>query len=52
MIYGSAAQSQGHAKIHSEAGRGTTVKLHLPRAEGEASTEAVDVAGPAQRGGR
>jgi CheY-like chemotaxis protein len=33
MVYGFARQSGGHATIHSERGRGTTVKLYLPRAE-------------------
>ena len=31
-VYGFAKQSGGHASIHSEPGRGTTVKLLLPRA--------------------
>jgi PAS domain S-box-containing protein len=31
MIYGFAKQSEGHARIHSEVGRGTNVKLYLPR---------------------
>jgi CheY-like chemotaxis protein/anti-sigma regulatory factor (Ser/Thr protein kinase) len=31
MIYGFARQSEGHARIHSEVGRGTSVKLYLPR---------------------
>jgi two-component system, cell cycle sensor histidine kinase and response regulator CckA len=31
MIYGFAKQSQGHMKIYSEAGHGTTVRLYLPR---------------------
>jgi PAS domain S-box-containing protein len=31
MIYGFAKQSEGHARIHSEVGRGTSVKLYLPR---------------------
>jgi PAS domain S-box-containing protein len=35
MIYGFARQSEGHATIASEVGRGTTVKLHLPRFRGE-----------------
>ena len=31
MIYGFARQSDGHVKIDSEVGKGTTVKLYLPR---------------------
>ncbi|HVZ06894.1 ATP-binding protein [Rhodopila sp.] len=34
MIYGFARQSDGHAKIYSEPGHGTTVKLYLPRLTG------------------
>jgi CheY-like chemotaxis protein len=35
MIYGFARQSEGYAKIYSEEGRGTTVKLYLPRYHGD-----------------
>jgi PAS domain S-box-containing protein len=31
MVYGFARQSGGHVRIYSEVGRGTTVKLYLPR---------------------
>ena len=34
QIYGFVRQSGGHAKIYSEAGHGTTVKLYLPRYTG------------------
>jgi signal transduction histidine kinase len=36
MIYGFARQSEGSARIYSEPGQGTTVKLYLPRYFGEA----------------
>jgi PAS domain S-box-containing protein len=34
MVYGFAKQSRGHVRIESEMGRGTTVKLYLPRHQG------------------
>jgi CheY-like chemotaxis protein len=36
MIYGFARQSEGYARIYSEVGQGTTVKLYLPRYYGDA----------------
>ncbi len=39
MIYGFIKQSGGHARIYSEPGHGTTVRLYLPRAPDAAAAE-------------
>ena len=40
MVYGFAKQSQGHVKLYSEPGQGTTVRLYLPRADSRSETVA------------
>ncbi len=54
MVYGFAKQSRGHAKIYSEIGHGTSIKLYLPRtAGGTASRErGLSGAGSGRRQGR
>ena len=44
MIYGFAKQSGGQARIYSEVGTGTTVRIYLPRHHGEIETDALQVA--------
>ena len=39
MIYGFARQSGGHVRIYSEVGRGTTMKIYLPRHAGGKPTQ-------------
>ncbi|NKE47760.1 PAS domain S-box protein [Roseomonas frigidaquae] len=50
MIYGFVQQSRGHIKIVSETGKGTEIRLFLPRFQGELSTGDESIAGPAVLG--
>jgi signal transduction histidine kinase len=52
MTFGYVKQIGGHLKIYSEIGRGTTVKLYLPRAlaQGAAAAESVPTLEPAAAG--
>ncbi|PMZ24059.1 hybrid sensor histidine kinase/response regulator, partial [Pseudomonas sp. FW306-02-F04-BA] len=40
MVYGFAKQSGGIVRIDSEQGRGTAIRLYLPRAQGAAPVKA------------
>jgi PAS domain S-box-containing protein len=40
MVYGFIKQSNGHIKIYSEVGHGTTIKIYLPRASEQADSVA------------
>lgn len=51
MVYGFAKQSDGHVSIYSEQGRGTTVRIYLPRAGGgQSPTDMLDSEEAAPRG--
>jgi PAS domain S-box-containing protein len=41
MVYGFIKQSSGHVSIYSEPGRGTSVKLFLPRSDGQVAEMAI-----------
>ena len=50
MVYGFVKQSNGHIKIYSEEGHGTTVRIYLPRAEGVARPVEAASPSPVVRG--
>ena len=50
MVYGFAKQSGGHVKIYSEVGRGTSVKLYLPRLTAKTDQLAAEKPASAERG--
>jgi PAS domain S-box-containing protein len=51
MVYGFVKQSNGHIKIDSEAGRGTTVRLYLPRSRQADEPSIAPSGGPESVGG-
>jgi len=50
MVYGFVKQSNGHIKIYSEEGHGTTIRIYLPRAPAAAAS-AVTTSPPVLAGG-
>jgi CheY-like chemotaxis protein len=48
MVYGFVKQSRGHIKLYSEPGHGTSVKIYLPRADGDATSTEPTAALPIQ----
>jgi nitrogen-specific signal transduction histidine kinase len=50
QVYGFMKQSDGHVKIYSEPGEGTTIKLYLPRRYGDEADLSADDSVGAERG--
>ena len=50
QVYGFMKQSDGHVKIYSEPGEGTTIKLYLPRHDGDEAALSADDSVGSERG--
>jgi CheY-like chemotaxis protein len=52
VVYGFVKQSGGHVAIYSEEGRGTSVRIYLPRASPESTARAESPIAPVARGNK
>jgi CheY-like chemotaxis protein len=50
MVYGLVKQSNGHIKVYSELGEGTTFRIYLPRIRQQEAVVSADWTGPARGG--
>jgi CheY-like chemotaxis protein len=50
MVYGFVKQSNGHIRIDSEEGHGTTIRIYLPQASGVAQSEDLAITSPMEGG--
>ncbi len=50
QVYGFMKQSDGHVKIYSEPGEGTTIKLYLPRRDGDEAAHFAEMTIGSERG--
>ncbi|MCL6250572.1 PAS domain S-box protein [Altererythrobacter sp. KTW20L] len=50
MVYGLIKQSNGHTRVYSELGQGTTIRIYLPRTRQDEAAKASTLEGPVRGG--